>query len=83
MLWMPAEVASADKQARKRYLDAIRDWVEKGDASIYALSPEEIRRHVHGRMDHEVLAEANFRLGQYLYQQGNRQAAQQYFNQAP
>jgi Tetratricopeptide repeat len=29
-----------------------------------------------------VLAEANFRLGQYLYQHGNRQAAQQYFSEA-
>jgi tetratricopeptide (TPR) repeat protein len=79
---MPAEVAAAGKQARKRYIDAIRDWVEKGDASVYALSPGEVRRRVHGRTEHEALADANFRLGQYLYQQGHRQAAQRYFAEA-
>jgi hypothetical protein len=31
---MSAEVAAAGKQARKRYIDAMRDWVEKGDASV-------------------------------------------------
>jgi hypothetical protein len=79
---MPAEVAAAGKQARNRYIDAIRDWVEKGDASVYALSPGEVSRRVHGRPEHEALAAANFRLGQYLYQQGHRQAAQRYLAEA-
>ena len=79
---MSVEVATAGKQARRRYLDAIRDWVEKGEASVYALSPDEIRRRVPGRTEPEALAEANFRLGHYLYQQGHRQAAQRYFAEA-
>jgi tetratricopeptide (TPR) repeat protein len=79
---MPVEVAAAGKQARKRYIDAIRDWVEKGDASIYALSPDEVHRRIHSRTEHEALAAANFRLGQYLYQQGHPQAAQRYFAEA-
>src|SRR5262245_37319028 len=81
-LQMPAEVAAAGKQARKRYIDAIRDWVEKGDASVYALSPDQIRQRVHGRAEHEALAAANFRLGQHLYQQGHRQDAKYYFSGA-
>jgi tetratricopeptide (TPR) repeat protein len=81
-LRMPVEVAAAGKQARKRYIDAIRDWVEKGDASVYALSPDEVHRRIHSRTEHEALAAANFRLGQYLYQQGHRQAAQRYFAEA-
>jgi uncharacterized membrane protein len=79
---MPVEVAAAGKQARKRYIDAIRDWVEKGDASVYALSPGEVRRRIHGRTEHEALAVVNFRLGQYLYQRGHHQAAQRYFAEA-
>jgi tetratricopeptide (TPR) repeat protein len=79
---MSVEVAAAGKHARKRYIDAIRDWVEKGDASIYALSPDEALRRVQSRTDHEALAAANFRLGQYLYQQGHHQAAQRYFVEA-
>jgi hypothetical protein len=79
---MPAAVAAAGKQARQRYIEALRDWVEKGDASVYALSPAEVRRRLHGRTEHAALAAANFRLGHYLYQQGHRQAAQRYFAEA-
>jgi hypothetical protein len=79
---MPVEVAATGKQARKRYIDAIRDWVDKGDTSVYALSPDEVRRRVYGRTEHEALAAANFRLGHYLYQQGHRQEAQWYFAEA-
>ena len=79
---MPTEVAAAGKQARKRYIDAIRDWVEKGDASVYALSPDDVRRRMHGMTESAALAAANFRLGQYLYQQGHRQDAQWYFAEA-
>ena len=45
---MPAEVAAAGKQARKRYIDALRDWIDKGDASLYALSPEDVRQRMPG-----------------------------------
>jgi len=79
---LPAEVAAAGTRARRRYVDAIRDWVEKGDASVYALSPDEIRRRGQVRAEHEILAAANFRLGQHLYQQGHRQTAKYYFAEA-
>ena len=79
---MAAEVAAAGKQARTRYIEAIRDWVAKGDASVYALSPDEVRRRMHGRTESAALAAAHFRLGHYLYQQGYRQDAQWYFAEA-
>jgi tetratricopeptide (TPR) repeat protein len=79
---MPAEVAAAGKQARTCYIEAIRDWVAKGDASVYALSPDEVRRRMHGMTESETLAAANFRLGQCLHQQGHRQEAQGYFAEA-
>ena len=63
-------------EARKSYCDALRDWVEKGDASEYALSEEEVL----GRMQlpGEQAAEANayFRLGVYLHTQGQASEAE-------
>jgi hypothetical protein len=79
---MPAAAAAEGKRTRKLYVDALRDWVNKGDASVYALSPEEVRRRMRGPRDSDALATANFRLGQYLHQQGHARDAQSYFAEA-
>ncbi len=79
---MPETIALEGKQKRKRYVDALRDWVKKGDASAYALSPEEVRKRMQGPTDDHALAAAYFRLGQYLYQAGHHQDAQQGFAEA-
>ena len=79
---MSAEVAAAGKQARQHYIEAIRDWVAKGDTSVYALAPDDVRRRMHRRTESAALAAVNFRLGHYLYQQGHRQEAQWYFAEA-
>lgn len=79
---MPEEATADAKLRRKTYTNALRDWGEKGDASIHALSPEEVRRRMRGPTDDHVLAAANFRLGQYLYRQGYWQDAQRYFAEA-
>jgi hypothetical protein len=79
---MASDVAAEGKRIRKLYVDALRDWVAKGDASPYALSPEEACKRLRGPTDTDALAAANFRLGQYLYQQGHKQDAQRYFAEA-
>jgi tetratricopeptide repeat protein len=79
---MSPEAAAAGKQIRTTYVDAVRDWAAKGDASRYALSPGEVRRRLQGPTESDVLAAANFRLGQYLYQQGHREDAKRYFDEA-
>jgi hypothetical protein len=79
---MPAEVANQGRAARKRYVDALRDWVEKGDASAYALSVADVRKRVAGPSEADALAAANFRLGQYLYHQGHIGDARRYFDEA-
>jgi len=79
---MSVEIAAAGKRTRSSYVEALRDWVAKGEASPYALSPEEVRHRMHGPTESDVLATANFRLGQYLYQQGHAQDAQRYFAEA-
>lgn len=73
----PVEASTAMLWAvRKPYCDAVRDWVEKGDASEYALSKDEVL----GRMQlpGEQAAEANayFRLGVHLHTQGQASEAE-------
>lgn len=79
---MPAAAAERGRAARKRYVDALRDWVEKGAASAYALAPEELRRRSAGISETDALAAANFRLGQYLRQRKAAAEAQRYFEEA-
>jgi hypothetical protein len=79
---MPGKVSNHGRAARKRYVDALRDWVEKGDASAYALSPAEVRKRVEGPSETDALAAANFRLGHYLYHHGHGDSAWHYFDEA-
>jgi hypothetical protein len=79
---MAPEIAVQGKQIRTRYVDAIRDWVAKGDASQYVLSPEEARKRMRGVTPNDALAAAHFRLGQYLFSQGHQQDARRYFLEA-
>jgi len=79
---IPDEVVAEGKRLRGAYLDAIRDWVNKGDQSEYALSTDEIRRRARGPDDTAALAAANFRMGQYLFEQGHRDDALPYFAEA-
>jgi hypothetical protein len=73
----------ADKQIRRKvYLDALRDWVAKGDQSTHVFSPDEARRRVPAPSEAHALAAANFRLGQYLFAQGHREAALRLFDEA-
>jgi len=79
---MAPEVAVEGKKIRARYVDAIRDWVAKGDTSQYVLSPEEARKRLRGSTTNDALAAANFRLGQYLFAHGYQQDARRYFLEA-
>jgi len=79
---MAPKTAAEGKRIRMTYVDAVRDWVAKGEASPYALSPAEARKRMCGPTDSDALATANFRLGEYLYHQGHHQDAQRYFAEA-
>jgi len=46
------------------------------------LSPDEVRARIEPPSSNETLANANFRLGQYLLTQGNNAEAQRYFDMA-
>jgi len=76
---MKKDVAERGQAVRKSYVDAIRDWVAKGEASEYVLSAEEIRRRMNAPANVDPIATANFRLGEYLYHQGHPEDAKRYF----
>jgi len=79
---MTPTVANEGRIARKRYVDALRDWVVKGDASEFVLSPEEIRARIQAPSEGDALATAYFRLGQWLYSNGYVDAARPYMLKA-
>jgi hypothetical protein len=72
---VPAERA-ADRQLRRQvYVAALRDWIERGPDSRHALAPDEVRRRMRGVAPSDSLAAAQFRLGVWLAQRGDRDAA--------
>ena len=79
---MAPAVADQGRIARKRYVDALRDWVAKGAASEFVLTPDEIRARLQPPADHDADATANFRLGQWLFSHGHAGAARPYLLKA-
>ncbi len=79
---MAKVVADQGRIARKRYVDAVRDWVAKGDQSEFVLAPEEIRARIQAPSDNDAMATANFRLGQWLHSNGLAEAARPYMVKA-
>jgi len=67
---------------RDRYLAAVRDWVEHGADSQYALKPEQVRARLAGPNPDHARAAAYFRLGTHLQEQGRAEGAQAAFAQA-
>ena len=64
------------------YLQALRDWVDKGPESIYIQDDGAARSHLGPYTPEDVHAMAYFRLGSYLVQQGYSQDAVAHFKRA-
>jgi hypothetical protein len=64
------------------YIAALRDWVTHGQASRFALSPDEVVRRSRPRPLEEATAAAHFELGQYLHLDGQPFAAIEHFRAA-
>ena len=65
-----------------RYVAALRDWVQKGGESRYALAPDEVIRRSRPRPIEEATAAAHFALGQALHARGQPEAAIPHFREA-
>ena len=84
-----AEVAYSKRQTvlgqpigDDRYAAGLRDWVQKGAASIYVVSADKLRARLAMRTPAERLAEAEFKLGVYFSEQGNRELATRHWQAA-
>ncbi len=85
----PAEVAYSKNVALlgikvegDRYAAGLRDWVAQGEKSAFALSADELRKRMAPPDPKLGLADANFKLGVYLHQQGDDTAAAKYWSEA-
>jgi hypothetical protein len=79
---LPPDAAEAGRRRRSVYVDALRDWVEKGERSVHALSPEEVRGRIHGPSENDARAAAEYRLGEFLYREGALEAAKRHLAEA-
>ena len=66
----------------ERYVAALRDWVDNGDESPYALTPDEVVARSQPRSRDEAEAAASFELGQHLHRSGRPDAAVKWFRAA-
>jgi len=64
------------------YLAALRDWVERGAASRYAMSPDEVVAASRPRPREHAEAAAAFELAQHLHRTGHRDDAVRWFKLA-
>jgi hypothetical protein len=84
----PARVIAMMEEAYKirayseQYIPALRDWVEHGRHSPYALSPDEVVRRSRPRPPEVARAAACFELAQHLHRHGDPDAAVPWFREA-
>ncbi|MBI5947066.1 MAG: TlpA family protein disulfide reductase [Chloroflexi bacterium] len=79
---LSAEARADLRNARASYVAALRDWAERGAASKFALSPEEVRRRMAPPDEAKARATACFRMGEYLHAVGFEGDARAYFDEA-
>jgi hypothetical protein len=79
---IPRDAAADGKVRRRVYVDAVRDWIEKGAASRHVLAPEEVRRRMRGIDRDDSLAAAEFRLGLWLRDHGQAAGAARHLDEA-
>jgi hypothetical protein len=64
------------------YVAALRDWVQNGERSSYALSDDEFARRVKPRSAAEMEADASFKLAVWFHDRGNGELAAKYWRRA-
>ena len=73
---------TGEATTNEHYLNALRDWVEKGPRSIYVQDSEAVRASVGKQTREDVQAMTHFRLGVHLHQLGHPQEAITQFKKA-
>jgi hypothetical protein len=78
---VPPDIADVLREAQKirteanRYLEMLRDWVERGAGSAYAHTPAEVVARSQPRTSNEAAAAAHFELGEHLHRNGDHAGA--------
>ncbi|CAN0103960.1 unnamed protein product, partial [Phaeothamnion confervicola] len=67
---LPESAVALSEQAKRAYVDAVRDWAVQGAASRYAFTPAQARAHLALPNDKIALANAHFRFGFHLRESG-------------
>lgn len=70
------------RRARLVYLDALRDWARRGEASEFAWSADEARERLRAPSEETALAHAHFRLGQHLRLGGRAEEGARHLGEA-
>ncbi len=85
----PNEVAFVDDRFKSMhgldaapYLEALGDWLERGDQSAYVMPPEKIKQRMQPPNGEELLADAYFKLAEHLVAAGFDRDAIPYFKTA-
>ena len=85
----PNEVAFVDDRFKNftgmdsaPYLNALKDWVEKGDKSAYVMSEDHLREKLTAQDPNIFQAAAEFGLGEQLYKSGHQTEAVAHFKEA-
>jgi hypothetical protein len=81
-VWRMLDEAAKIRIYSERYVPALRDWVENGKDSEYALSPDEVVAKSQPRSADVARAAASFALGDHLHRQGHAEAAIRWFRDA-
>ncbi|MCU1460879.1 MAG: hypothetical protein JWO37_954 [Acidimicrobiales bacterium] len=85
---LPPDVADMITEVKKirtdpdAYKTALVDWVTRGAASPYALSPDEVVARSQPRSMDQARAAAHFELGQHLHRAGDHDAAVGHWREA-
>jgi hypothetical protein len=79
---MPDDVLAVTNQAKRTYVDAVRDWALQGGSSRHAFTPEQAAAHLMMPDQDVARAHAHFRLGQHLLRRGEREPAEAQFAEA-
>ena len=79
---VPDEVTKVTADAKSTYVNAVRDWVLRGDASKHAFSAAQARAHLPALSEDTATAQAMFRLGQYLVRHGRQDEGQRWLEEA-
>jgi Tetratricopeptide repeat len=79
---VPDDVAAITSQAKRTYVDAVRDWVRLGPSSRHVFTPDQATARLSLPDEAIAQAHAHFRLGQHLLRRGQRDRAEAQFEEA-